>query len=106
MNGRDGFWRRWTSSTSASPRTDPRSVTCTRLALTAIARELAGFLWAAARTVDGLPVPIRPDPKATPTAKAKPAKARTPVPHPRTTREYVLRPDKRFSKTPAAKTRT
>lgn len=68
---------------------------------TGFVRELAGFLWAAARTVDGLPVPIRPDSKATPTAKA-----RTPVPHPRTTREYVLRPDKRFSKTPAAKTRT
>lgn len=73
----------------------------TVVALTAIARELAGFLWAAARTVDGLPVPIRPDPKATPTAKA-----RTPVLHPRTTREYVLRAEKRFSKTPAAKTRT
>ncbi len=78
----------------------------TVVALTAIARELAGFLWAAARTVDGLPVPIRPDPQATPTPKAKPSKARTPVPHPQTPREYVLRPDKPFSKPPASKTRT
>lgn len=74
----------------------------TVVALTAVARELAGFLWAAARTVDGLPVPIRPDPEATPSAPpstANPPTAKTPRSHPRATKEYVLRPDKRFSKT-------
>ncbi|MCW5930008.1 MAG: IS110 family transposase, partial [Chitinophagaceae bacterium] len=71
------------------------------VALTAIARELVGFLWAAARTVDGLPVPIRPEPPAKPpkSAKSTKSKPRTPITHPRATKEYVLKPAKPLAKT-------
>ena len=68
------------------------------VALTAVARELVGFLWAAARIVDGLPVPSRPDPAATPPAKPSKSKPRIPVTRPRATKEYILNPTKRFAK--------
>jgi len=68
------------------------------VALTAIARELAGFLWAASRIVDGLPVPVRPEPEATPSA---PPKAKTPKAHPRAPKEYVLKSHLKFPPNPA-----
>ena len=49
----------------------------TVVALTAVARELVGFLWAIARVVDGKAVPIREEP-ITPARKPKGARSKAP----------------------------
>lgn len=51
----------------------------TVVALTAVARELVGFIWAIARVIDGKPVAMREETPA-PTQKPKGAKAATPKP--------------------------